>query len=87
MEMCKEKELKELLEAIGTDFENDSAKMFALLLMLPMINTKTWQFEEYIHNSEMKDLAEYIESSRPFKNLFSCSVQPESSYNEKPNEE
>lgn len=35
----------------------------------------------------MKDLAEYIESSRPFKNLFSCSVQPESSYNEKPNEE
>lgn len=62
--------LEKLTSIIQRDFGYDNARMFGLLLLLPMIDKKVWKFENYMHESEVKDLVEYIENSEELRNVF-----------------
>lgn len=63
-------DLEKLTSIIQRDFGHDNARMFGLLLLLPMIDKKAWKFEDYMHESEVKDLVEYIENSEELRNVF-----------------
>lgn len=62
--------LEKLTSIIQRDFGHDNTRMFGLLLLLPMIDKKVWKFEDYLHESEVKDLVEYIENSEELRNVF-----------------
>ena len=62
--------LEKLTSIIQRDFSHDNTRMFGLLLLLPMIDKKAWKFEDYMYESEVKDLVEYIENSEELRNVF-----------------
>lgn len=62
--------LEKLTLIIQRDFGHDNIRMFGLFLLLPMIDKKVWKFEDYMHESEVKELVEYIENSEELRNVF-----------------
>ena len=61
-------ELKDFLDRLKQRFPGTDC--LSILPMLLMIDMKEWKFPEWIHQSSIHEIAEFIENDQTLKNCF-----------------